>query len=366
MKQNLIKKVATVATVAVAGVGLASCGGENEKETINIQFVPSRDAGELATLARNLEPVLEKYAPEYKFSITTGTSYAATTEAMLSDQVDVGFLTASGYAEATLKNPGKIEVALTSVRKGYQVQVDYEGEDKQRAAMNGEVAGYEYLGQQSTEDVNYYTSMLVVSNKYYVDKNGDGKIDVKDLAGLTIGRQGPTSGAGYLRPLKYLNDNGMEMVDTLDSSKTNQIKGQQFAGYDAALAAMTQGDIAGFWEFTDVRYANGYNKSSSEWYQKKEIFTNSKVIAITDGIYNDTISYRSNLDDAKKEAIKTAFQKAVIDGADLDKNSEEYKSSGAYLLYEVYSHTGYTVAKDSDFDGERSFYEYCVEKNLIK
>jgi phosphonate transport system substrate-binding protein len=365
MKQNLIKKVATVATLAIAGsVALTSCGSEDN--VINIQFVPSRDGGQLATLASKLEPVLEKYAPEYKFKISTGTSYAATTEAMLSDQVDVGFLTASGYAEATLKNPGKIEVALTSVRKGYQVQVDYKNTADQIKAMNGEIEGYKYLGQQSTEDVDYYTSMLVVSNQYYVDNNGDGKIDVKDLAGLTIGRQGPTSGAGYLRPLKYLNDNGMEMVDTLDPSKTNQIKGLQMNGYDAALTAMTQNQIAGFWMFTDVRYANAYNKSGSEWYQNEEIFTNSKVVAITDGIYNDTISVRSNLSDEKKAAVKTAFQKAVNDGIELDKNSNEYKESGNYLLYQVYSHTGYTLAKDADFNGEREFYSYCVEKNLIK
>jgi phosphonate transport system substrate-binding protein len=366
MKQNLIRKVASVATLAVAGTAaLASCGGA-EDNVINIQFVPSRDAGQLATLASKLEPVLEKYAPEFKFKISTGTSYAATTEAMLSDQCDVGFLTASGYAEATLKNPGKIEVALTSVRKGYQVQVDYKDPADQIKAMNGEIKGYEYLGQQSTEDVDYYTSMLVVSNKYYVDQNGDGKVDIHDMAGLTIGRQGPTSGAGYLRPLKYLNDNGMEMVDTLDSSKNNQIKGLQMSGYDAALTAMLQDSIAGFWMFTDVRYANAYNKAGNEWYQKKEIFTNSKVVAITDGIYNDTISFRSNLSDAKKEAVKTAFTKAVTDGIDLDKNSDAYKECGAYLLYEVYSHTGYTLAKDADFNGEREFYQYCVDKNLIK
>jgi phosphonate transport system substrate-binding protein len=137
-------------------------------------------------------------------------------------------------------------------------------------------------------------------------------------------------------------------------------------GYDAALTAMTQNQIAGFWMFTDVRYANAYNKSESEWYQNEEIFTNSKVVAITDGIYNDTISVRSNLSDEKKAAVKTAFQKAVNDGIELDKNSNEYKESGNYLLYQVYSHTGYTLAKDADFNGEREFYSYCVEKNLIK
>ena len=110
--------------------GLSSCGESNDggKQTINVQFVPSRDAGTLATLASNLEPLLNATTDKYEFKITTGTSYAATTEAMLSSQVDVGFLTASGYAEATLKHKGEVEVLLTSVRKGYQVQEDYSTE----------------------------------------------------------------------------------------------------------------------------------------------------------------------------------------------------------------------------------------------
>jgi ABC-type phosphate/phosphonate transport system substrate-binding protein len=209
------KFVFAMVAVAALGAGLASCGGNSgEKETINIQFVPSNDPATLGALAARLEPVLEKIEPNYTFKITTGTSYAACTEAMLSDQIDIGFLTASGYAQVTLQNPGKVSVLLTSVRKGYKVQVDdYPGDvTKQMAAMNGEISGYTYLGDQSNTNVNWYTSQLCVGNQYYKDANGDGKIDIHDMAGLTIGRMGATSGAGYLRPLKYLNDNGMEIA----------------------------------------------------------------------------------------------------------------------------------------------------------
>lgn len=358
MKHSILKlSLAAVLTMGVAA-SLSSCGGSNDDNVIRVQFVPSRDPGTLATLAKNLEPILAKYAPGYEFEISTGTSYAATTEALLSSQIDVGFLTASGYAEATLKHPGEIEVSMTSVRKGYQVQEDYETEEEQIKAMNGEVEGYEYLGQQTEGDVNWYSSQLVVDKKYYVDKNNDGKINVLDLAGLTIARQGPTSGAGYLRPLAYLNDYGMKMVDEITDPKT-QIKGVHIQGYDAALDAMLQGDVAGFWGFTDVRYTNGYAKADSPYYQDKSIFENSKVIAITDGIYNDTISVRANLSDAKKEAVKTAFKAAIKDG----KMDEE--GTGAFYLYNLYSHTGYTDAVDADFEGERKFYQFCVDNGLL-
>ncbi len=353
-----IKMLSCVALTGLAALSFASCGSDSETTVINVQFVPSRDPGTLATLASNLEPILNKTSDKYSFKITTGTTYAATTEAMLSGQVDVGFLTASGYAEATLKHPGEVEVLLTSVRKGYQVQIDYTTEAEQKKAMNGEISGYEYLGQQATKDVNYYCSTLIVKNEYYKDVNDDGVIDVKDLAGLTVARQGTTSGAGYLRPLAYLKNYGMSMVDDItDASK--QIKGVQVSGYDAALEAMLDGSVAGYWGFMDVRYSNGYNKSTSNYYNNKEIFTSTKCMAITDGIYNDTISVRSGLSDEAKEAVKNAFMTAVKDGS----TTEE--GTGAYYLYNLYSHTGYVEAKDSDFDGERSFYTFCSENGLI-
>jgi len=358
-----MKKIKVLSFVAVTGLllaGVVSCTNNNstEKEVINVQFVPSRDPGELAVLADNLEPLLNATSDKYTFDITTGTSYAATTEAMLSGQMDIGFLTASGYAEATLKHPGEIEVLMTSVRKGYQVQQDYKTEAEQIAAMNGEVAGYEYLGQQSEADVNWYSSQLCVAKQYYVDKNGDGKINVLDLAGLKIARQGQTSGAGYLRPLKYLNDYGMSMVDEIKDA-TKEIQGVYIKGYDAALDAMISGEVAGFWGYTDVRYANGYNKDTHTYYQNKEIYTEFPCIAITDGIYNDTISARANLEDDKKEAVKNAFKEVIKQGG------QNEEGTGAYYLYNLYSHTGYTDAKDSDFEGEREFYQYCVDNGLL-
>ena len=363
MKKNVVTLCAAGAATILSIGGLASCSfkGGNDKKVINIQFVPSNDPGKLATLAKNMEPMLEAIEPNYEFKITTGESYAATTTGLLSNQLDIGFLTASGYAEATLRNPGKVEVLMTSVRKGYQVQVDFQGEAEQRAAMNGEKEGYEYLGQQSEGDVNWYSSQLVVSKEAYVDANGDGKIDILDMAGKKLARQGSTSGAGYLRPLKYLNDHGMKMVTTLskDPIANKEVQGVEIKGYTAACEALMAGDIDGFWGYTDVRYSNFYSKADSEHFEDKKLFTDYKVMAITDGIYNDTISCRANLEPEIKAAVKNAFKTLIKDG---DKNEE---GTGAFYLYNLYSHTGYTDAKDEDFEGERQFYQFCVDNNII-
>jgi phosphonate transport system substrate-binding protein len=366
MKNSIFKKLLIAQGVAVAGMSLASCGTVNADDSvIRIQFVPSRDAGQLATLASKLCPILEKYEPNYKFEINTGTSYAATTEALKSEQIDVGFLTASGYAEATLKNPGKVEVLLTSVRKNYKVLEDFNTEEEQIKGMNWENTldgkPYEYRGDQSQNDTNNYKAVLVVKSEYYKDSNNDGKIDVKDLVGIDkpIAIQGATSGAGNLRPRAYLADKGLSFSET-KSSKNNEIWATQVAGYDQALSNTLSGSVAGFWGFLDVRYSNAYAKEGHKFYKNDLLFSQeTKTMAITDGIYNDTISVRSSLSDEKKNAIKNAFLKAVKDG------SLEDKESGASILYNVYSHTGYLEAKDSDFDGERKFYTYCVEHNLI-
>ena len=364
MKKNVVTLYAAAAASLLLIGGVTSCGnnnGKGAKKVINIQFVPSNDPGKLAILAKNMEPMLEKIEPDYKFKITTGDSYAATTTGLLSNQLDIGFLTASGYAEATVKHPGKVEVLMTSVRKGYQVQQDYKGEADQRKAMNGEIEGYEYLGQQSDLDVNWYSSQLVVSKECYKDANNDGKIDILDMAGKKLGRQGSTSGAGYLRPLKYLNDNGMKMVSTLskDPIKNKEVQGVEIKGYTAACEALMAGDIDGFWGYTDVRYSNFYSKKDSTHFEDKKLFTDYKVMAITDGIYNDTISCRANLEPEIKAAVKNAFKTLIKDG---DKNEE---GTGAYYLYNLYSHTGYTDAKDEDFEGERQFYKFCIDNNII-
>lgn len=304
MKKAKLLSILACGTLLVSGLtGLTSCGNNGEDTTIKIQLVPSRDPGALATLATKIGDLLNKTSDKYTFEITTGTDYSAVAEALVSDQVDAGFLTATSYAGTTLKNEGKVEVLLSAVRSGYQVMFDFDTEEKQRQAMNGEVENYEYLGQQSTQLATSYVSTLVVRNEFYVDKNGDGKIDVLDMAGLTIARQGADSGSGYLRPLKYLADHGMEMVDNITDA-TKQIKGLQVGGYDAALSGMMDGSVAGYWGYIDVRYANGYSKSSSQWFNDKSIFTSTKCVAITDGIYNDTITTRTNISAEKEKQLK--------------------------------------------------------------
>ena len=69
---------------------------------------------------------------------------------------------------------------------------------------------------------------------------------------------------------------------------------------------------------------------------------------------NDTICARGDLSDDKSNAIKNAFKKAVKDG---DKDTE---NTGAWLLYQIYSHTGYVDGNDENYDAQREMYKWTL------
>lgn len=184
-----MKKSLTLAVLALSTLGMVSCnqtassgnsGSENtgKKETITLQFVPSNDAQTVLTRAKQLEPFFEKICPEYNFEMNVGTNYAVVNTALANGQIDGGFLTASGYAQESIENPGKVELLLSAARAGYKVQADdfpgltEEAREKQREAMNGTITksgekvtdankadAYVYRGEQSSTVVNYYCSV---------------------------------------------------------------------------------------------------------------------------------------------------------------------------------------------------------------
>jgi ABC-type phosphate/phosphonate transport system substrate-binding protein len=391
--QKNVSKLAILAGLLAA----ASLTGCNQgKEDIHLQLVPSNDPTTLLGLAKRLSPILEKYVPEYSWSIDVGDTYAATTSALVSGQIDGGFLTASGYAQETIENPGKVEVLLSASRAGYKVQADdFPGFDsaakeKQRAAMNGLITttgeavtsankaqAYVYRGDQSATQVSYYSGIIITLNDTArkakglapLDANGDGNVTLQEFhdANAELGHMGATSGSGWVYPSKFVYDQGFtggiidkaayDKLSAADQAKA--IIGVAEKSYPASVDDVMQGKVDGACGFMDIRYGSAYVQASTAsstntYYHNDSLFINTYTLAITDPIMNDTISVYSGLADAKKEAIKKAFKAAVADG---DKNTD---GTGAYLLYQIYSHTGYVDAKDSDYDAAREMYNWTL------
>lgn len=383
------KKMMMCAALLPVLFSLVGC--KKDPNQIDVVFVPSRDATALGESAKKLEPVLDQIMKDnklpYYFKISTSTTYPAAGTALMNSQADVGFLTGTSYAQMTVDHPGSVEVLLTAQRSGFKVQTtDYknpnnteEGRHKQVQAMNGEIDGYEYLAQQDTVNVaNSYNSILI-SNRNHKENGVATEIKyVDDLIGKQVGIQNNTSGAGYNYPKlflsnmkneanrklwfrpdsqylnnDYIKEHGLTIVSGEPDASKGEIKGVEIKGYDAAFTEVMNenSNFAGVWGFMDIRYSNGYNKTGGNYKDDKSVFTSTYTVAMTDPIFNDTISVRSGLEQEKKDAVKLAFKTAVKQG------DVKTDGTGANIIYNIYSHTGYSDGVDANYENERTIYK---------
>ncbi|MCR5079232.1 MAG: PhnD/SsuA/transferrin family substrate-binding protein [Bacilli bacterium] len=373
---------------------LASCGGSAESKEIHVQLVPSNDSTVLLNMATKLTPYLNEYVKDtgYTFKIDVGTSYAATTSALAAGQIDGGFLTASGYAQCTIDTPNKVKVVLSASRAGYKVQADdfpgftAEAKELQRAAMNGEVTkdgkavtkdnasnAYVYRGEQSATEVSFYSAIMITLRDSAraelklpaLDSDGDGKTtikEIKDNNGI-VGVMGATSSAGYIYPTYTIHQKGYtkgfyakndyDALSAADKEKA-MISAEQ-ASYSEGVAALMEGRIDAMCGYMDIRYGGAFVQDSSKYYKDETLFTKGYCVEVMDPIMNDTVSVRADLSQDKIDAIKKAFKAAAKDGA------KDKENTAAYYLYQIYSHTGYVDAQDSDYESARSMYKWTLQ-----
>ena len=371
---------------------LASCGGAESKE-IHVQLVPSNDSTVLLNMATKLTPFLNDYVKDtgYTFKIDVGTSYAATTSALAAGQIDGGFLTASGYAQSTIETPNAVKVILSASRAGYKVQADdFPGFDaaskeKQRQAMNGEITvdgapvtkdnadkAYVYRGEQSKTEVSFYSAIMISlrdgARKELglpaLDKDGDGVTtikEIKDSNGI-VGVMGATSSAGYIYPTYTIYQKGYtkgfyakaDYEALSDGDKAKAMISAEQASYSEGVSALMEGRIDAMCGYFDIRYGGAYVQASSKYFNDNSLFTKGYCVEVMDPIMNDTVSVRADLSQGKIDAIKKAFKAAAKDG---DKDT---KDTPAYYLYQIYSHTGYVDAKDSDYESAREMYKWTL------
>ena len=77
----------------------------------------------------------------------------------------------------------------------------------------------------------------------------------------------------------------------------------------------------------------------------ESIWNELNVIGVTDGIYNDTVAVTTANPEIYNPEFMAALQTALINII----NTEEGKA-----IFSVYSHAGYAVAQDSDYDAARA------------
>ena len=74
------------------------------------------------------------------------------------------------------------------------------------------------------------------------------------------------------------------------------------------------------------------------------IWNELNVIGVTPGIYNDTVAVTKAKEDIYNPEFIAAMQNALINVINTPEGAE---------IFSVYSHTGYAIATDSDYDAAR-------------
>ncbi|MDY8095756.1 phosphate/phosphite/phosphonate ABC transporter substrate-binding protein [Paenibacillus polymyxa] len=315
----MFKKALTLCMTFTLAAGLAACssnasnnnsastpgtdGSKNEStayvpKELKVQFVPSQNADTLEAKAKPLENLLgDKLGIPVK--VTVSPDYNTIVEAMSSKQVDVGFLPPNAYVLAH-DNRKAADLLLQAQRYGIE----------------------DATGKDTTEKVNFYKAMIVVKKDSPIQS-------LADLKGKKVGWQNVTSSAGYVYPAAELKKAGVD-PDT-------DVQGVTIKGHDAAILALLNGQVDAVAVFQDAR--NTVKK------EIPDVFEKTRVIHYTAKIPNDTVSVRSDMDQAWRDKISQAFIDIAKDPA------------GGEIIKEIYTHVGYEKGDDKNFDSVREYAE---------
>ena len=313
-------------------------------DKLTLEFVPSKDADVIIAGTANLPELVQAEMAKLGYDIdevdiTVGTSYDATGEAMSAGSIDVGWLPAGTY----LLYCDDVDVILTATRNGLS------NDSTNPADWNGEANKTLKNGPQ----VTYYRSLIYAAPSEYGKKlaekvNNGEKLTWDDVNGAKWAVQKTSSSAGYIYPTMWLMENfdGKKISD-LD----NVIPLDSGYGTAFSYAAAESVDII-------CCYADGRNDYEASWMlptdqqdetgkqgmgRSASIWDELNVIGVTDGVYNDTVSISKASPFYTPELVE-ALQNCFINIAATDEGK---------AIFDIYSHTGYQVATDSDYDGAR-------------
>lgn len=315
-------------------------------DKLTFQFVPSKDADVIITGTKNLPELVKAEMATLGYEIgeveiSVGTSYEATGEAMCAGAIDIGWLPGGTYA---IYSQGKeVDVILTATRAGLS------NDSTDPKTWNGEANK-----TLPTEDqVTFYRSLIYAAPSPYGKElaakvNAGETLTWEDLDKATWAVGNTSSSAGYIYPTMWLMEN-------YDGKKVSDLSNVVQLGYaDAfAQAAAEQVDVI-------VCYADGRRDYEAAWNiatdsadatgkagmgRTDSIWNELNVIGVTEGIYNDTVAITTANPDVYNPEFISALQTALINII----NTEEGQA-----IFSVYSHTGYAIATDADYDGART------------
>ena len=339
-----MKKLLALLLALVLCLSAVSALAETKKlDKLTFQFVPSKDADVIITGTKNLPELVKAEMLKQGYDIgeveiSVGTNYNATGEALAAGSIDVGWLPGGTYALYS----DETDVILTATRAGLS------NDSTDPATWNGDANKTLPTDQQ----VTFYRSLIYAGPSEYGKQlaakvNAGEKLTWEDLNQATWAVGSTSSSAGYIYPTLWLMEN-------YDKKLTDLEKVVQLGYADAfAQAAAEQVDVI-------VCYADGRRDYEKAWNlptdqadetgkagmgREDTIWNELNVIGVTEGIYNDTVAVTKANPDIYNPEFIAALQQSLINII----NTDEGKA-----IFSVYSHTGYAVAADSDYDGARA------------
>lgn len=342
------KLIALLLAVAMI-IGCTSAMAEAIKmEKLTLEFVPSKDADVIITGTKNLPDLLKAELLNQGYDvgeidITVGTSYEATGEAMAAGAIDLGWLPSGTYVLYS----DEVDVILTSARAGLS------NDSTDPKTWNGDANKTLPTEELATS----YRSLIYATPSAYGKElgakvNAGEALTWDDLNKANWAVLKTSSSAGYIYPTLWLMENydGKKLTD-LTNVVTLSGYGDSFA--QAAAEAV---DVI-------VCYADGRRDYEAAWLlpttqqdatgktgmgRTESIWNELNVIGVTEPIFNDTVSITKMNPEVYNPEFITAIQTALINIISTDAGKE---------IFSVYSHTGYGIAKDSDYDGARKALE---------
>jgi len=313
-------------------------------DKLTLEFVPSKDADVIITGTKNLPDLLKAALLEQGYEvgeidITVGTSYEATGEAMAAGAIDIGWLPGGTYALFS----DEVDVILTATRAGLS------NDSTDPKTWNGDAN----KTLPTEEQVTFYRSLIYATPSAY-GKELAAKVSAgealtwEDINKANWAVLKNSSSAGYIYPTMWLMGNfeGKKITD-LTTAVTLSGYGESFV-----QAAAESVDVI-------VCYADGRRDYEAAWTlpvdqkdatgkagmgRTESIWNELNVIGVTDGIYNDTVSITKANPAVYNPEFIAAMQNALVSVI----GTEEGQA-----IFSVYSHTGYAVATDADYEGAR-------------
>ncbi|MFT8470848.1 phosphate/phosphite/phosphonate ABC transporter substrate-binding protein [Oenococcus sp.] len=281
---------------------LASAAQSRNPKTIRVGFVPSENASTMQARAIPLGKMLSRRLDK-KVQVTVSTDYNSIVEALGSGKIDVGFLPPASYVQAHKQYGSK--VLLQVVRNG----INHDGSNQKKM-------------------VSWYRSLILVRKDSNIKS-------LKDLEGKNIAVQDSTSASGYIFPIYYLNARG---IDVVKKAHLVTVK-----GHDQGVLALANKQAEAAFVYQDAR-----NLVKSD---VPNIFKDTRILAQTMKIPNDTITVRKTLSASLDKKISKAFMQIVK------------TKKGKKLVENLYGIAGFERSKNSNFNVVRKAYNSITQGN---